>query len=281
MFEKRFARVSAQLFTADGTANGRVFVSDTRLFKVKQKVLVNSSLSVSPLELEVKQVISINEMVLGPKGGSIKAFTDLSSFTTAAGSYVEANEQQRPEIPVLEIPRFTYEEEPTVAWRTIAVDQLGAPYNRQNPFPVFLEDAKIDATVDVKLSHLDNYPEPGDTNDSVRVGSGVDGEYLKIDTYFTSPDDGSKHPSDGSLSIFDCGYSENTRIKNRLLSSPDLAKDMTWNEIDGVRRIVEIVFTSASLDSNMGATISLTRTFTYQGADPYDLVNVEDDLVVA
>jgi hypothetical protein len=281
MFEKRFARVDQQLFTADATATGIVTVPNTELFKVKQKVIVSSTLSVEPLHLEVKDVISPTTMQLGPKGGSIKSYEDLSAFTTAAGSYVKANEQQRPEIPVLEIPRFTYEEEPTVAWRVINVDEFGNKYTDDNPMPVSIEGAEIDASLYVQISHLDDTPNVGDVHDSTRIGSGTPNEYIKVDTYYLSPDDGTRHPTEGSPSIFDCGYSENTRIKNRLLSSPDLRKDMTWNEIDGVRRIVEIVFTAPSLDSNMSKTISLTRTFTYQVADPYDLTDVDDVLAVS
>jgi hypothetical protein len=280
MFEKRFHRVDKQLFTANATANGIVTVPDTRLFKVKQKVIVSSTLSLDPLHLEVKDVLSQTVMQLGPKGGSIKSYEDLSVFTTGAGSYVQANEQPRSEIPVLEIPRFTYEEEPVVAWRTILVDDLGDKYNEENPFPVRIKEAVIDASLEVQISHLDNFPNLGDIADSVRIGSGTNGEFVKIDTHYTAADDGSRHATDGAMSIFDCGYSENTRIKNRLLSSPDVNKDMTWAEIDGVRRITEIIFKSASLDVNTSSTTTLTRTFTYQVADPYDLTDVDDVLAV-
>lgn len=281
MFEKRFKRVAQQLFAADATNTGIVTVPDTRLFKVKQVVTVSSTLSINPLLLEVKDVLSQTQMQLGPKGGNIKGYVDLSLFTTAAGSYVQANEQKRPEIPVLEIPRFTYEEEPVVAWRTILVDDLGDKYNEENPFPVRIKEAVIDASLEVQISHLDNHPNAGDIADSVRLGSGTDGEFVKVDTFYTSADDGSRHATEGSISVFDCGYSENTRVKNRLLSSPDLNKDMTWAEIDGVRRVTQIIFKSASLDANTSSTTTLTRTFTYQGADPYDLTDVDDALVVA
>jgi len=280
MFEKRFARVSQQLFDADGTNTGHIFIPDTRLFKVKQKVIVSSTASIDPLHLEVKNVISQTEIVLGPRGGSIKAYADLLAFTTTIGSYIQANEQPRSEIPVLEIPRFTYEEEPVVAWRTIMVDDLGDKYNEENPFPVRIKETVIDASLEVQISHLNDFPNIGDITDSVRIGSGTDGEFVKVDTYYTAVDDGTRHATDAAMSISDCGYSENTRTKNRLLGSPDLSKDMTWAEIDGVRRITEIIFTSSSLDSNTSSTVTLTRTFTYQVADPYDLTDVDDVLAV-
>ncbi len=70
-------------------------------------------------------------------------------------------------------------------------------------------------------------------------------------------------------------------LKERLLCSPDLCRDFTWAEIDCVRRIISIVFTSDSLDTETGDTNILTRTFTYEGSDPFDLDEICDDLVVS
>ena len=42
MLEKRFIAVPPQLLIADGTANGIVTVANTRLFKVKQEVVLTA-----------------------------------------------------------------------------------------------------------------------------------------------------------------------------------------------------------------------------------------------
>jgi len=80
--------------------------------------------------------------------------------------------------------------------------------------------------------------------------------------------------------IVGIGVEDGERIKNRLLCMPDLKRPMTWDEIDGVRRVVEIKFTSALLDTDLGSTIDLTRVFTYQTSDPFDLILIEDTLTV-
>ena len=72
--------------------------------------------------------------------------------------------------------------------------------------------------------------------------------------------------------------SESETLLDKLMCAPDLKRDLTWNEIDGVRRIIEIIFTSLILNAETGKTISLTRTFTYQAADPFDLVTIIDSI---
>lgn len=134
MFEKRFAAVPAQVFTADGGANGSVSVPDTRLFKVKQQVIVSAT-GQPNLELEVKKVLSPTSMIIGPSAGNINAFTNLSAYTTAASAKIFANEQKRPTIGADDFERAVYEEEPTVAKRVILVDEFGNKYDEDNPLP--------------------------------------------------------------------------------------------------------------------------------------------------
>lgn len=76
------------------------------------------------------------------------------------------------------------------------------------------------------------------------------------------------------------GATELEELKNRICCMPDVDKAMTWAEINGVRRITKIVFTSALLDADESANIVLNRDFTYQLVDPFDLIDVKDDLVV-
>lgn len=135
MFEKRFALVPAQVFTADGGANGSVSIADTRLFKVKQQVVITATGQPNLDTLEVKKVLSLTQMIVGPQTGNINTFTDLSAYTTVAGARIFANEQKRPQISADDFERAVYEEEPTVAKRVILVDELGNKYDDDNPLP--------------------------------------------------------------------------------------------------------------------------------------------------
>jgi len=134
-FEKRLPKVDPQSFTTDGTAGGRLNINDACLFKVKQQVLITGD-TLPTLELEVKCVASATEIIVGPRGGSIKSCTNISAYTTALNSAIQAIEQLHPAVPIQEIERFVYEEEPTVAYRTVLVDKLGDLITPSNPLPV-------------------------------------------------------------------------------------------------------------------------------------------------
>jgi hypothetical protein len=59
----------------------------------------------------------------------------------------------------------------------------------------------------------------------------------------------------------------------------DVHVDYTWAEINGVRRITEIKWSSNNVATILGlATAELTRTYTYQVADPFDLIDRDDVL---
>lgn len=135
MLEKRFPAVSPQSFTANGSTAGVVTITDTSPFKVKQKVHLAAN-TLGGQELEVKRVLSATQLVVGPSGGSITAYTDVSAYTTALSATISANEQLRPAIPADEYNRASYDEEPTVAQRTILVDKLGKRYDDNYPLPV-------------------------------------------------------------------------------------------------------------------------------------------------
>lgn len=134
MFEKRFAAVPIQVFTANGGADGSVQIADTSLFKVKQRVTISATGQVNQ-ELEVKKIINSTTMVLGSTTGSIFTFSDLSAYTTAAGANLFAIEQKRPQISPDDFERAVYEEEPTVAKRVVMVDKFGHIYDDSNPLP--------------------------------------------------------------------------------------------------------------------------------------------------
>lgn len=128
MLEKRLYAVPPQLFTADGTVNGKITVANSGLFKVKQVVIVGNN-SLQPLELEIKRIDNINTIWLGPLQQKIDIRSDMSGYTVANGSFLFANEQKRPSIPQEEVQRAVYEEEPVVAYRVIGVDTSGNTVN--------------------------------------------------------------------------------------------------------------------------------------------------------
>ena len=169
MHEKRWKSVPPQAFTSDGTARGQLTVADASLFKVKQIITLSASAQPN-ISLEVKSVDSITLMHIGPIGGSIKAYTDISAYTVLASAFIFANEQERSSVPEQSVERFTYEEEPTVARRVILVDKLGNKIDQDNPLPVDVEVIIPEVTV-----NLDAFSSPPDNAMSVGTENGTTG----------------------------------------------------------------------------------------------------------
>ena len=143
MLEKRLIAVPPQALAADGGTDGSIIVADTSLFKVKQEVILTATSLPNLDNVEIKRINGPTQMVVGPKNGNILATTNVSAYTVALNASIFANEQKRPSIPLEEIVRAVYEEEPTVAIRTIPVDEFGNEYTESNRFPV---DATISLT---------------------------------------------------------------------------------------------------------------------------------------
>lgn len=209
MLEKRFAAVTPQAVIANGTTDGKITVQDTGLFKVKQKVFLYSNTQQSRDNLEIKKVLNETEMIIGPEKTPIHVYSDMSDFLVSDSSFIGSNEQFRPSIPIEEISRAVYDEEPTVALRSSLVDKTGNKYGTENPFPVQLTDGSVNigtvnAELEVQLSHKDNYPDVGDVADSVRIGNGV--YELKVN-------------SDGSIDVNADISTTNIDIRN--LNAPD------------------------------------------------------------
>lgn len=176
--EKRWNAVPATAFTSNGTIDGIVTVSSTKDFYVKQNVFLRNNLSNAPAQLQIKSVISDTQLIVGLSTTNINTTSDISTYTTAAASTIEAPLQNRPSIPQLEYTRAVYEEEPVVAIRTTAVDPLGEKYSLANPMPVLIDQDHlnveiINANLNVQLTAKDNDPLPGDIHDSIRVGDGT------------------------------------------------------------------------------------------------------------
>ena len=150
MLEKRFIAVPPQVFIADGGINGVITIANTRLFKVKQEVVL-TGISLPILDtVEIKRINSSTQMVIGPRNANINTVSNITAYTTALGSAIFANEQKRPSIPIEESTRAVYEEEPTVALRVFPVDELGEPYDSTNRFPV---EATVNLTASKPNTH--------------------------------------------------------------------------------------------------------------------------------
>ena len=146
MLEKRFYAVPPQAFTADGTVNGVITIAANActLFKVKMRVILTAT-GLPPLELEVKEIDGNDNIQVGPfpnklgapgQNTGITARTNISAYTVALGATISADEQKRPAIDYSELMRAVYDEEPTVALRTVIVDECGDRINGTNPLPV-------------------------------------------------------------------------------------------------------------------------------------------------
>lgn len=165
--ERRWLAVAPVAFTAQGTSRGKVTVSSTRGFKVKQTVVIVHP-SLGRHVLEVKRVTGRYTLTVGPHG-KLDDYSDLSAFDTT--SIIYADEQRKSLPSDNEIELAVYDQEPTVAYRTVAVDQWGDYVDETNPLPVELTNSV--ANLSVQLTHLDNSPNPGDVHDSVRIGDGT------------------------------------------------------------------------------------------------------------
>ena len=122
MLERFWKEIPSQFFTITGSADGVVTLASTSSFKIKQFVVILNP-SLPSVAGEIKAILSETQMAIGPQASGPNMRIDLSSHDT--NSTISAPEQPRPSVPIQDIERFTYEEEPTVARRTIPVDEAG------------------------------------------------------------------------------------------------------------------------------------------------------------
>lgn len=122
--EKKWSAIDPLSFTADGTNLGVVTVDDACIFRAKQKVFLESSTQ-SKRQYEVRTILSNTQFTVGEIGSKFDCLADVSSFLVSDNAQVSALEQPRPTITPDETLRYTYEEEPVVARRSVLVDKLG------------------------------------------------------------------------------------------------------------------------------------------------------------
>src|ERR1700759_5628223 len=106
--EKQWKAVGPLALTSRGTNEGKITVKSTLDLKVKM-VAILSDTSRPKLTLEIKRINSDTELELGPLG-NIKERADLTLYSQT--SKLMAFEQKRNTIPIQEIERAVYEEEP-------------------------------------------------------------------------------------------------------------------------------------------------------------------------
>lgn len=134
MIEKRYLEVPPQALTANGNSDGLIQVADATLYKVKQEVRVFSN-TVSPIVYEVKRISSATQLHVGLKSLPISKYSNTSLFLVADSAMISAPDQERPTISNYDSMRAVYDEEPTVALRSILVDKLGNRIDASNPLP--------------------------------------------------------------------------------------------------------------------------------------------------
>jgi hypothetical protein len=150
-------------------------VPDTIDLRVKMLVIVNAP-SQQPLILEIKKVVDKTTIILGNPD---KGFADFVQPITYVGGTLTVQHAEKYKIGPEYVIGAVYEREPVVAIRTTLIDPYGDRYSVQNPLPVRLSDGSINigtvnAELEVFLTHLDNFPEPGEIHDSIRIGDGSD-----------------------------------------------------------------------------------------------------------
>ncbi|NJO48135.1 MAG: hypothetical protein HC840_00305 [Leptolyngbyaceae cyanobacterium RM2_2_4] len=141
--EQKWPAVAPQAFTADGGAQGQITVADVRGFKVKQFVVIKAT-GQPDIRVQVKRVVKkTGKIIVGPpqdqqtqgKAG-LQTRTDLTAYTLLAGAFLYAEEQDKVRVKKDDQDAATYEQEPTVARRVVAVDQFGDFYDDDNRVPV-------------------------------------------------------------------------------------------------------------------------------------------------
>lgn len=132
--ERKWETIPPRTFVSDGTSTGQITLSSTSKLRVKQNIIVKAT-GEEALSLEIKRVLSKTQLLVGPTG-AINLRSDLTLYTTAKAATLEAPEQFRPAIPDKEYDRAKFEEEPVVAERVYLVDEIGEPFDEDNPFPV-------------------------------------------------------------------------------------------------------------------------------------------------
>jgi hypothetical protein len=181
--ERYWETRSPVLLTADGGADGSVIIADVCGWKVKQQIVISAP-SLPDLPLEIKRVISSTKLIVGPKvtTGKMIARADLSAYTTALLSTIRAEEQPKVRIPPTDIIQAAYEQEPTLALRTIGVDCIGDPWGKDNPLPVLATISSTASDFSPTQGKIQNITTPGvaDTEFTIALPVNTKRYYIRV-----------------------------------------------------------------------------------------------------
>lgn len=190
--EQKWPTVAPQLFITNGGTQGQIKVSDVRGFKVKQFVVISAT-ALPDLRIQVKRVVKkTGTIIAGPppdqqtqgKAG-LRTTTDLSLYTTAAGAFIYAEEQDKAKIKPDDQDIATYEQEPTVARRVVSVDQFGDFYDNDNPLPIAFDGTVQIGDVTIKDGDGDQLEVNPDGSINVNIISATSNSLIK-NTYGTA-----------------------------------------------------------------------------------------------
>ena len=141
--ERFWGTVAPTLLILDGTAVGLITVADTAGFKVKGLAQLANNVNLQ-MVVQVNQVLSSTQMLVGKPGSSPSAsvggiasgaIVDVSAFKVADGATIGFGQQPKNKIKPDDAEVAVYESDPTVAYRTVPVDQYGNIYSTTNPLP--------------------------------------------------------------------------------------------------------------------------------------------------
>ena len=140
--ERFWEEVGPFFLTKDGEQNGKITVEDTACFKVKAFIVLQSDTQ-QIQRFQIKRILNNTEIILGPEKKSILTRSDVSGFKISANAVIHQPEQEKVKLDQIDIDQATYEQEPTVARRSLLVDKYGSHYTSKNPFPVQINWEKI------------------------------------------------------------------------------------------------------------------------------------------
>lgn len=237
--EKKWLAIAPRLLSADGTTQGLILLNDAREFRVKMRIVLQSSTKPA-LQLQIKRVTKTG-LIVGPppQANTQKALNeraDISAYLVAHGAYVYAEEQDKSMLKPDDADQATYEQEPVVAKRVINVDQFGNFYETENPLPVRLTNGSVNigtvnADLEVALTHKATTAKP--VPDSVRVGDGVDELSIR---------------ANGSVDV---------NVLNTLVRDPYDDVNITYNVNDDIEKI----------EFRLGVALVATLNFLYNAND--------------
>lgn len=139
-FERQWAAVPLQAFTANGSPFGLITVVDTAGFRVKMVAAITSN-TLPPLPVQIKIVLSPTVLIVGKVDNQIANWPkiDLTPYTIAINSGLTAERQEKNKITGEDIVKATYEADPVAAERVIPVDIHGDFFSQANPIPVSID----------------------------------------------------------------------------------------------------------------------------------------------